>query len=354
MNKTITVLPGDGIGPEIIEQAIRVLKAIEKKYNHIFIYDFQDIGGAAYDTHGTHLPEETLSSALKTDAVLLGAIGGPVEDQDKPKWKDCEKNSLLGLRKTLELSINIRPVYLNPKLSHMSPLKKEIAEKGIDFVIIRELIGGIYFGVHETIGDTARDIMEYTRQQIAYPVEFACKAAMTRNKHVTLVDKANVLDTSRLWRKTAEKVCNEYKDIELAFMFVDNAAQQIIKNPSGFNVLVTSNMFGDILSDEASVLTGSLGLMPSASLGKNHAMYEPAHGSSPKYAGKNVANPIATILSAAMMLEYSFDMKDEAQNIRDSVDHAIEKGIGTKDIYPENPASTSEVTDAIVKYIERK
>lgn len=332
MNKKITLLPGDGIGPEIVAEAVKILELIANKYNHSFEFTEALVGGAAYDEFQTHLPEETLTACKSADAILLGAIGGPVAEQDQPKWKDAEKNALLGIRKEFGLSINLRPIQVLPELTNLSPLKQEIIERGIDIMIVRELIGGIYFGEHKTEGDIAHDVMTYTKEQIQTAVEFGFTAAMKRNKKMTLVDKANVLDTSRLWRRVTEEIAPNFPEVELEYMYVDNAAMQLIKNPSSFDVLVTSNMFGDILSDAGSVLPGSLGMMPSASLGKQYAMYEPIHGSAPDIAGRGIANPIATILSAAMMLKYSFDLQVESDAIEQAVRKAIESGARTGDI----------------------
>lgn len=354
MKKTIALLPGDGVGAEIIEQAVKSLDAVAKKFGHEFAYQEALVGGAAFDKYANHLPEETIAICEKADAMLLGAVGGPVEAQEDPKWKDAEKNSILGLRKKFELNVNLRPAKVFPLLSNLSPLKKEIIDLGVDFVIVRELIGGIYFGEHHTEGDkSAYDIMSYTREQIEIAVKFAFEAAQLRKKKVTLVDKANVLDTSRFWRKILEEIAPNYPEVEYEFMFVDNASMQIIKKPSYFDVIVTENMFGDILSDAASVLPGSLGLMPSASLGKKYALYEPIHGSAPNHTGKNDINPIATIQSAAMLLRYSFQMEKEAQAIEDAVMQTLEAGIRTYDIAQEGEQSigTKEMGDEIAARI---
>lgn len=353
MKKTIAILPGDGVGPEIMTEALKILDKIASKFHHTFIYKKALLGGAAYDKYQTHFPEETISICRDADAILMGAVGGPVDAQDDLKWKDAEKNSILGIRKHFELNVNLRPVKLYSKLSNLSPLRKDIIKKGVDFIIIRELIGDIYFGEHKTDGDTAKDVMQYTKKQIEIPIKFAFEAAKLRKKKVILVDKANVLDCSRLWRKVAEEIKALYPEIELEYMFVDNAAMQIIRNPSYFDVLVTSNMFGDILSDAASVLPGSLGLMPSASIGEKYTLYEPIHGSAPKYTGQNVVNPIAMILSTAMMLRYSFNLEKEAESIEKAVEMVISQKIRTKDIAEDNikPVGTSEMGDAILNKI---
>ncbi|MDP3975509.1 MAG: 3-isopropylmalate dehydrogenase [bacterium] len=332
MNHSIAVLPGDGIGPEVMAEAIKVLDAIAKKFNHEFTYRQALIGGAAFVKYGQHLPEETVEICKNSNAILFGSVGGPVDQQDQPKWKDCEKNALLGLRKIFDLAVNVRPAKVYPMLASLSPLKAEIIEKGIDLVIIRELVGGIYFGEHKTEGDLAHDVMSYDRAQIERPLHFAFQAAQKRRKKLTVVDKANVLDTSRLWRKVAQEMAPQYPNVAMDFLFVDNAAMQLIKNPSSFDVIVTENMFGDILSDIASVLPGSLGLMPSASLGNKLHLYEPIGGSAPDIAGQNKANPIAQILSTALMLRYSFALEEEAQAIENAVQTALESGARTGDI----------------------
>jgi 3-isopropylmalate dehydrogenase len=351
MNKKIAILPGDGIGPDIIESAVRVIKKIEEKYSHSFELNYGLIGGAAYDKYSNHLPEETIELCKNSDAILLGAIGGPVDAQDQPKWKDAEKNSLLGIRKILELNVNLRPVFLNSELSHLSPIKKEIIDKGIDFLIIRELIGDVYFGEHVNEGDSAYDVMRYTKSQVETAIIYAFESALRRRKKVTIVDKANVLESSRLWRRVGDEIATQYPSVEMDYMYVDNAAMQIIKNPSYFDVLVTGNLFGDILSDAASVLPGSLGLMPSASIGKEYALYEPIHGSAPDIAGQNIANPIATIMSVAMMFKYSFDMIKESDAIENAINQTIKNGFRTKDIGSENFVGTVEMTDEIIQQI---
>ncbi len=369
MKKTIAVLPGDGIGPEVIEQAIKVLMRVSKKYNHVFVFKYGYIGGAAIEKIGNALPEETVALCKSADAILFGAIGDPKYDNDKTITLLPEQ-SLLKLRRTLDLYTNVRPI--KPFASHYdkSPIKKEII-KGTDFVVIRELTGGIYFGKkgRSKNGKQAFDTCEYTTREITRVTKFAFKLALRRHSglsridsgvadtpqndrpKVTLVDKANVLETSRLWRETVQQLGKQYSNVTIEFMYVDNASMQIIKRPSTFDVIVTDNMFGDILTDEASVITGSIGLVPSASIGTKTSLYEPIHGSYPKAAGQNTANPIGAILSAAMLLDYSFGLKKEAKAIERAVEAALKAGIGTKDIIEKNPHSTSMVGDEIAALI---
>jgi len=286
---------------------------------------------------------------------LFGSVGGPVEEQHLPKWRDAEKNALLGLRGEFQLAVNIRPACVYPFLAHLSPLKPEIINKGVNLVIIRELVGGIYFGEHKTEGDTATDVMRYTVSQILKPLHFGFQTAQKRKKRLTVVDKANVLDCSRLWRSVTQTVKKEYPDVHVEFMYVDNAAMQIILNPSQFDVVVTENLMGDILSDAASVLPGSLGLMPSASLGNKIHMYEPIGGTAPSLTGKNIANPIAQILSAALMLRYSFNLEKEAQLIEKAVYRTLESGALTADIQvPGKPSlGTYQLGDVVVTNINK-
>jgi len=355
IEKQIAVLPGDGIGEEVVAETIKVLDAICEKYGHTLNYTKCAIGGAGFDECGEHFPEATKAVCETSDAILFGSVGGPVDQQDQPKWKNAEKNALLGLRKTFGLAVNVRPAVVFPMLSHISPLRPDIISKGIDIVIIRELVGGIYFGEHGTEGDRAWDIMEYTADQIRKPLQFAFEAAMKRGKVLTVVDKANVLDCSRLWRRVAGEMSPSFPDVTVNYMYIDNAVMQIIKDPSQFDVVCTANMFGDILSDAASVLPGSLGLMPSASLGDSISLYEPIGGSAPDIAGKGFANPIAQILSGAMMLRYSFDLEAEAQEIEQATIRVLEAGMRTGDIKDKDgPAvSTSEMGDAIVAEIKK-
>jgi 3-isopropylmalate dehydrogenase len=352
MKFNLAVLPGDGIGPEIIEQAIKVVDAVGKKIGHTFNYTYALIGATAIDKTGSPLPDETLKICKSSDAVLFGAIGDPKYDND-PKAKVRPEQGLLAMRKELGLYANIRPVATFKSLADKSPLKREIVE-GVDLVMVRELTGGIYFGRPQgrsEDGKTAYDSCVYTRAEVERIVKLGCEMAMKRRKKVTVVDKANVLATSRLWRETAQEVAKDFPGIEMDFMFVDNAAMQLIQWPGRFDVVVTENMFGDILSDEASVITGSMGLLPSASVGLRTSVYEPIHGSYPQAAGKNIANPLATILSAAMMFETSFNLLNEAAAIREAVNRSIEAGFVTEDIDKKNPKKTSEVGDWVAKAI---
>eukprot|EP00429_Kryptoperidinium_foliaceum_P093092 CAMPEP_0176202078 /NCGR_PEP_ID=MMETSP0121_2-20121125/9892_1 /TAXON_ID=160619 /ORGANISM="Kryptoperidinium foliaceum, Strain CCMP 1326" /LENGTH=398 /DNA_ID=CAMNT_0017540967 /DNA_START=46 /DNA_END=1240 /DNA_ORIENTATION=+ len=357
VTKKIAVLSGDGIGPEVMVEALKVLDKVAALYGHTFNFTEANVGGAAWaaaEAAGetpSHLPASTLEVCKSSDAILFGSIGGPVDQQHEPRWKDCEKNALLGLRKTFNLANNLRPSKVYPYLAHLCPLKPSIIEAGVDILVVRELVGGIYFGEHKREGDRAYDVMDYTVEGIKKPVIFGFEAARLRRKKVTVVDKANVLETSRLWREVSREVAKDYPDVELEFMYVDNAAMQIIQKPSAFDVLVTENMFGDILSDAASVLPGSLGLMPSASLGDTVHMYEPSGGSAPDIAGKGVANPIAQILSGAMMLRYSFQMETEAAAIEAAVETVLKSGKLTGDLMEADKkdaaAKTAEVGDAV-------
>jgi len=355
--KKIAVLPGDGIGPEVMDEALKALRATENLFGHTFETSTHQIGGAAWDDHQSHFPESTRAACNASDAVLFGSVGGPVDQQEHPKWKDAEKNSILGLRNTFNLAVNIRPAKVFPMLAHLSPLRQDIIKGGVDVVIIRELVGGIYFGEHKTAADgqSAYDVLSYTVEQIERPLKFGFETAMLRDKKLTVVDKANVLDSSRLWRQVANEMASNYPEVKLDFMYIDNACMQIVKAPCDFDVIVTENMFGDILSDTASVLPGSLGLCPSASLGQNATnlhLYEPSGGSAPDLEGKGVANPIAQILSVAMMLRFSFQMEVEASLIESAVEKVLGDGLRTMDILDYEgvtPSSTSEMGDAIVK-----
>lgn len=354
MNKKIAVLPGDGIGPEIIAQAIKVLDKTGEKFGHKFDYDFVDIGGCCIDKHGVPITEEGMNICKTSDSVLLGAVGGP-------KWDDCRadirpEKALLAVRRELGLFANLRPTKLFTPLASTSPLKSEITDNGIDLVIVRELTGGVYFGEKKTEnadGEAkATDIMAYSEHEIERIGRVAFETAMKRYKRIASVDKANVLETSRLWRKVMHRLAESYPQVEYCDILVDNMAMQLIKAPTRFDVVVTENMFGDILSDEASMLTGSIGMMPSASLSNTSlGMYEPIHGSAPDIAGLDIANPVGTVLSVAMMLRYSFDMPKEADNIENAVDRVINDGYRTADIMQEgkNELSCSQMGDMITK-----
>lgn len=334
MNKNIAVIRGDGIGPEIIREALRVLDRIAELYGHSFQYTEVDMGGYAIDKWGDPLPKEMLDKAIASDSVLLGAVGGE-------KWNDVPstmrpEKGLLRLRAGMGVYANNRPAKIWKQLSDASPLRKEIVDQGIDFIIVRELIGGIYFGEHKTVGDTATDVLTYSEAEIERIGRIGFETARKRNHRLCSVEKNNVLDSSRLWKKVMHRLAAEYPDVTLTDMLVDNCAMQIVKNPKQFDVIVTENMFGDILSDEASQITGSIGMIPSSSLGATSCgLYEPIHGSAPDIAGKDIANPIGTILSAAMMLRYSFDMEAEAKAIEDAVSAFLDQGYRTADIMSE-------------------
>ena len=352
MKYKIASLPGDGIGPEIVQQAQKVLKAIGEKYNHDFHFLSAPVGATAIDETGDPFPDDTYVTCVNADAVLFGAIGDPKYDND-PKAKVRPEQGLLAMRKKLGLYANIRPVTTFPSLIHKSPLRKDLVE-GADFVVVRELTGGIYFGEprgRSENGETAFDTCVYNKSEIQRIVKLGFEYAAKRNKKLTAVDKANVLATSRLWRETTQEMASGFPDIELDYMFVDNAAMQIIQWPKRFDVIVTENMFGDILSDEASVITGSLGLLPSASVGLQTSVFEPIHGSYPQAAGKDIANPLATILSAAMMLELSLNLTDEAESIRKAVDASMDKGVDPEHISTDKHYRTSEKGDLIAEFI---
>lgn len=352
VEKHIAILPGDGIGPEVTAEAVKVLDAIGTVFGHVFHKEEGLIGATAIDQVGTPFPEETESLCQGADAILFGAIGDPKYDND-PTAKVRPEQGLLKMRKNLGLFCNIRPVTSYEALLDLSPLKRDIIN-GVDFVVFRELTGGIYFGEprgRSENGQQAFDTCVYSVDEITRVSHLAFASAMKRDKRLTLVDKANVLATSRLWRQTVTALAAEYPEVDLDFMFVDNAAMQIIQNPSRFDVVLTENMFGDIITDEASVISGSLGLLPSASVGSTISLFEPIHGSYPEAAGMNKANPLGAILSAAMMLEYAFDMTDEGKAIREAVRVTIEKGVLTEDLNKDQAASTVEVGDAIVSEI---
>ncbi|MBS1754873.1 MAG: 3-isopropylmalate dehydrogenase [Ferruginibacter sp.] len=353
MIKKIAVIEGDGIGPEVTKQSINVLNAIAENYGHQFIYKYGLMGAVAIDKTGNPLPDETIDTCLNSDAILFGAIGHPKYDNN-PNAKVRPEQGLLKLRKTLQLYANIRPINTYPSLQHLSPLKSKNIE-AVDFIIFRELTGGIYFGKKELSADgtQASDDCVYNREEIERMAHLAFHFAQKENrrKKVTLVDKANVLETSRLWRKVVQEIAAQYPDVIVEYMFVDNAAMQIILNPKQFDIVLTENMFGDIISDEASVISGSLGLLPSASIGTGGlALFEPIHGSYPQAAGKDIANPIGSILSAAMLLEY-LGMKEEADTVRKAVEWTLQNGFVTKDIDPVNFYFTSTLGELITDYI---
>ncbi len=358
----IALLPGDGIGPEVCDEAVKVLQAIEKKFGHKFVLTKGLIGGAAYDEHKSHFPDETKELCKNADAVLFGSVGGPVAEMHLPKWKNCERESILAIRKFLNLTVNLRPARVWPELSHLSVLKAEkIPEAGLELLTFRELSEGLYFGKHETEVDengekVAHDTCNYHASTIEHIADFCFQAAQKAGKTVASVDKANVLDTSRLWREVVEDVAKKYPDVKYEHWLVDNCAQQLVKNPDWFQFLLTENLFGDILSDLTSTFAGSLGLLASASFDKEgFGLYEPSGGSAPKHAGKNRINPIAQILCVAMMLRYSFDMHEEADAIEKAVNQSIADGMRTYDLYRElageTKVSTSEMGDAIAERV---
>ena len=347
----IVVIPGDGIGEEITRSAVEVLKAADKKYNLGLEYEFHDAGGTAYDKYGTPLPEETLEACKQADGVLFGAVGGDKWDNVDPALRP--EKAILGLRKGLGLYANLRPVKVAESLVDYSPLKPELA-KGVDLVIVRELVGGIYFGerceseIHEG-AERAWDLENYSVPEVERIVKLAFETAKLRRGKVTSVDKANVLATSRLWLRTAAKVAEGYPEVEMKNLYVDNCAMQLAINPSQFDVIVTGNLFDDILSDEAAVVGGSIGMLPSASIGTSTSLYEPIHGSAPDIAGKGIANPMGTILSAAMLLRYSLHQEEAARAIEAAVDKVLEEGFRTPDLWKEGfkQANTEEITKEI-------
>jgi len=349
----IAVLPGDGIGPEIIAEAVKVLDAIAVKYNHRFLYRYGLIGGAAMRQGLDPYPEETHQVCTEADAILFGAIGDPLYDNN-PDAKVRPEQGLLAMRKKLGLYANLRPVKMYPELIHLSPLKEERI-LGADLLVVRELTGGLYFGEPRELrnnGTQAIDTCVYSVDEIERIARVAFKMAGLRRKKVTLVDKANVLETSRLWRRTVTRLAAEYPDIELDYMFVDNTAMQLIINPARFDVILTENLFGDILSDEASVISGSIGLLPSASIGDHVPLFEPIHGSYPDGAGKNIANPLATILSAAMLLRTGLNLQAEAESVEEAVEECIRQKILTWDLNRDNPAGTSQVGDFVAGILQ--
>ena len=348
MDYKIAVLPGDGIGPEIIGEAVKVLNAIAVRFNHRFLYRYGLIGGAAMRQGLNPYPDETHQICSEADAILFGAIGDPLYDNN-PDAKVRPEQGLLAMRKKLGLYANLRPVKMYPELVHLSPLREDRII-GADLLVVRELTGGLYFGEPRELrenGTVAVDTCIYSVGEIERIAHVAFKMARLRRKKVTLVDKANVLETSRLWRRVVTRMAVDYPDIELDFLFVDNTAMQLIINPKRFDVILTENLFGDILSDEASVISGSIGLLPSASIGDRVPLFEPIHGSYPEGAGKNIANPLATILSAAMLLRTGLNLQAEADAVEAAVKETIRQKILTMDLNQENPASTTEVGDFV-------
>lgn len=357
MKYNIAVIHGDGIGPEVVGEALKVLDTIAAKYHHEFVYTPVLAGGCAIDAVGECLPQTTIDACKAADAVLLGAVGGWKWDT-LPGDKRPER-ALLGLRKELELFANIRPAMLFDALADACPLKPEIVEGGLDIVVVRELTGGIYFGERGTketdLGPAAYDVEQYAEEEVRRIAVTAFDMAMKRNKKVTSVDKANVLESSRLWRRMVTEVAKDYPEVTLEHLYIDNAAMQLVRNPKQFDVIVTGNIFGDILSDEASMITGSIGMLPSASLAKgNFGMYEPVHGSAPDIAGQDKANPLATILSAAMMLRYTFGLSEEADAIETAVKAVLAKGYRTPDIATEGTkvVGTKEAGELVRAEIE--
>ncbi|UUV19877.1 3-isopropylmalate dehydrogenase [Fusobacteria bacterium ZRK30] len=352
MEYKIAIMPGDGIGKEISEGAVSVIKKIGEKYNHEFNINYADIGGVAIDNHGTPLPEETIEICKNSDGIILGAVGGP--KWDHLKGEDRPEKGLLNIRKELGLYTNLRPAIVYEPLKNASPLKTEIIGEGLDICIVRELTGGIYFGEKGVREDgTAYDILSYNAEEIKRIAVKGFETAMKRDKKVTSVDKSNVLESSRLWRRVVIEVSKDYPEVELNHMYVDNAAMQLLINPTQFDVILTMNMFGDILSDEASMITGSIGMLPSASIGEKYGLYEPIHGSAPDIAGQDIANPIAAILSAAMMFKHSMGLVEEGMAIEKAVEKVLNDGMRTKDIYTDSTrlVGTQEMVSLVVKNI---
>lgn len=357
MNYKIALIPGDGIGPEVVTETVKVLNKIGEKYNHKFEYTKVLAGGCAIDETGACLPQETIDICKSSDAVLLGAVGG--WKWDTLPGDQRPERALLGLRKELGLFANLRPAILFDELAEACPLKPEIVEGGLDIVVVRELTGGIYFGEKgfkdTDLGPAAYDVEQYAEEEVRRIAIVAFDMAMKRNKKVTSVDKANVLESSRLWRRVVAEVAKDYPEVTLENLYIDNATMQMVRNPKQFDVIVTSNIFGDILSDEASMITGSIGMLPSASLAKgNFGMYEPVHGSAPDIAGENKANPMATILSAAMMLRYTFGLSSEADDIEAAVKSVLSDGYRTPDIFTEGMKAigTKEAGDLVSEAIK--
>ena len=355
MKLNIALLPGDGIGPEVIDQAVKCVDAVARKFGHEVSYNFAYVGACAIDRFGDAFPEETFQTCLAADAVLFGAVGDPKYDND-PKAPVRPEQGLLAMRKKLGLFSNLRPVETFKSLVHKSPLKEELVD-GADFLCIRELTGGMYFGEKGRLdgGDTAYDTNIYHRFEIERILRQAFEFAGRRRKHLTVVDKANVLESSRLWRQVAQEMAPQYPDVTTDYMYVDNAAMKLITGPKFFDVIVTENTFGDILTDEASVIAGSMGLLASASIGTHTSLFEPIHGSYPQAAGKDIANPLAAVLSAAMMFEYAFNAKEEGATIRRAVAASLEAGIVTEDLAAKGAKAykTSEVGKWLCDYIGR-
>src|SRR5690625_1785207 len=353
MDKNIVVLPGDGIGQEIIDSAIRVLTKVSEKYKHEFQFEHHDIGGTSYEKYGEPLTDETIEACLQSDAILMGAIGG--EKWDSLPTHLRPEQGLLKIRKALNLFANIRPIKGFAPLLHASPLKESVI-KGSDIYIVRELTGGLYFGTpreRRDNGNLVVDTLLYHRSEIERIVEKGFESAQIRRKHLVSVDKANVLESSRLWREIVNEKSKDYPDVKVEHMLVDSAAMKLITEPTYFDVIVTENLFGDILSDEGSVLTGSIGMLPSASLSPTIGLYEPVHGSAPDIAGKGIANPLGMILSAAMMLRYSFHLNEEATAVENAVEQTLEQGYYTADLHIDSgrKVGTKEMTDIILKQL---
>jgi 3-isopropylmalate dehydrogenase len=354
MKLNLAILPGDGIGPEVVEVALNVVKAVCDKFNHELSYQSAWVGACAIDKFGNPYPDETHDLCMKSDAVLFGAVGDPRFDND-PTSKVRPEQGLLAMRKKLGLFANLRPVETYKSLVGKSPLKEELVD-GADFLCIRELTGGLYFGEkgRKDDGNVAYDTLVYSKQEIDRILRLSFQYAMKRRKHLTIVDKANVLESSRLWREQAQAMEKEFPEVHTDYMFVDNAAMQLVRCPKFFDVMVTENMFGDILTDEASVVAGSMGLLASASIGEHTSLFEPIHGSYPQAAGKDIANPLAAVLSAAMMFEYAFNAPEEGALIRKAVAASLEKGIVTEDLAREGEKryKTSEVGQWLVEYVK--
>ncbi|MDR1381358.1 MAG: 3-isopropylmalate dehydrogenase [Tannerella sp.] len=353
MKINIAVLPGDGIGPEVVEQAMKTVHAVCRRYGHELACRTAPVGACAIEATGSPYPDETHELCMRSDAVLFGAIGSPEYDRD-PAARVRPEQGLLAMRRKLGLYANIRPVTTFPALLHRSPLRAELID-GVDLVCIRELTGGLYFGRPQgrsEDGNVAYDTCVYSREEIARIIRLAYGYALRRRRKLTVVDKANILATSRLWREVAQDIEREFPEVETEYMFVDNAAMRLVQSPRSFDVIVTENMFGDILTDEASVITGSLGMLPSASVGLHTSVFEPIHGSYPQAAGKNIANPLATILSAALMFEYAFNLHDEGRAIRQAVAAAVAAAAVTEDIAPDGRSyTTSDVGDRVAEAV---